>query len=366
MKGLRITLVIGGIHPGGAERVLCNMANWWADRGSFVTLIALVHDGGDLVYPLDPRVNFLPAPNQQERMPRALAAVRRVWVLRQLLINSRPNIVISFIDATNVRTLLSAVFTGLPIIVSERCDPKLSRISRIFEMLRRSLYPFANAIVVQTAGVMSYFGRAVQKKAFVIPNAVIRPSMDIIPACEGSSDRRIIVGMGRLVRQKGFDLLLEAFSIVAPKHPNWDLEIWGEGPLKESLNQKIDSLGIKGRAFMRGRTSNPYFVLRNSDLFVLSSRFEGFPNALCEAMAVGLPVISFDCPSGPREIIRHLEDGVLVPAEDVGTLAKRIGEIVENTDIRERLGVNARKIVVRFGQAKIMRMWEDLIIKLKR
>ena len=143
--------------------------------------------------------------------------------------------------------------------------------------------------------------------------------------------------MGRLAPQKGFDLLIDAFSRVAGRHPQWSLQILGEGPDRPALERLIDVKGLAGRVVLAGWEPDPSAVLQQGDLFVLSSRFEGFPNALLEAMACGLPSVSFNCQSGPAEIIRDQIDGILVPPEDVPGLADAIDRALTDEALRRRL-----------------------------
>ena len=167
--------------------------------------------------------------------------------------------------------------------------------------------------------------------------------------------------------QKGFDLLLEAFSRVAQRNAHWSLKILGDGPLKDQLTVQTKKLNLTERVQFTGALADPFPVLRAADLFVFSSRFEGFGNALCEAMACGLPAISFDCPSGPSEIIRNGVDGVLIPAEDIDALAAAMDELMLNDQERLKLAARAPEVSLRFGIERILGLWErmlnDLLIK---
>jgi len=169
--------------------------------------------------------------------------------------------------------------------------------------------------------------------------------------------------MGRFYHQKGFDLLLRAFARLKDRYAQWTLTILGDGPLRDELQRLCEKLGVSERVFLPGRVKNPEHFLKQAELFVLPSRFEGFPNALCEAMACGLPVIASDCPSGPREIIRDGKDGVLVPNQDIRALTGAMGWLMSNEAERNRLAAAAVEVIERFGMEKIIKRWESVLCK---
>jgi GalNAc-alpha-(1->4)-GalNAc-alpha-(1->3)-diNAcBac-PP-undecaprenol alpha-1,4-N-acetyl-D-galactosaminyltransferase len=279
--------------------------------------------------------------------------------LRQAIEDSRPDAVIAFVVKVNILTVLACVGSHIPVIISERCDPGAQAISRTWALLRRYVYARARALVVQTRGIKSFFSEKTQTRCHIIPNPVIVPKH---VRQKVTHKKKTIVGMGRLVEQKGFDLLLRAFAKIAASYPDWNLVIWGQGPLHRELEELALELGLRERATFPGQTSDTHRVLMEADLFVLSSRFEGFPNVLCEAMACGLPVVSFDVPSGPSDIIAHGKNGFLVPASDIDALAKTMDRLLGDENERSRLVRESAKIVTEYGVDKVMDAWERLIL----
>ena len=357
-----MTFVISGLGPGGAERVITTLANHWADSGWDVHLITFMDLGERPFFDLDPKVALVPLGLHQpsRRLWEAvLNNLRRVRSLRSAILEGRPDIVISFIDQANVLTLLATVGTAIPVIVAERADPHEQYLGPVWRLLRRVTYGRAAGVVTHTHTSLDYFPPKIRRRGRVITNPVVAPPLRAI--AEGSGQGTRVVAMGRLSHEKGFDLLLSAFARVAAGFADWSLEIWGEGPLRGELERQAERLGIAGRVSLPGLTRRADEVFSAASLFVLSSRYEGFGNVLCEAMAAGIAVISFDCPSGPREIIRPGVDGILVPPRDVPALAAAMSRLMRDPEQRRRLATEAVAVRDRFSLERVVAEWEALI-----
>jgi GalNAc-alpha-(1->4)-GalNAc-alpha-(1->3)-diNAcBac-PP-undecaprenol alpha-1,4-N-acetyl-D-galactosaminyltransferase len=363
--GRRLTLVVPSLALGGAERVVARMANHWAARGDAVTVITLSAAETD-TYSLDPAVTRVPLDLMRDSRGPIWALYNnwlRVGKVEDTIRKLRPDTVISFTDRMNVVTLLACRPLGVDTVVSERIDPSQQPLGRIWSWLRRRVYPQSRALVVQTETVRRQMEPLMHgRPIYVIPNTVDAPAGAREP--RQSTDRcSQLAAMGRLAPQKGFDLLIDAFARAAEDKPDWSLSILGEGPERRRLEEQIHARGLDERVRLYGWVSDPATVLRNCDAFVLSSRFEGFPNALLEAMALGLPAISFGCPSGPAEIIRHEVDGLLVPAGDVPALSAAIRRLLSDDRLRHRLGAEAAHVVDRFSSERCYARWEAVLRK---
>jgi glycosyltransferase involved in cell wall biosynthesis len=359
----RVLLAISGLSAGGSERVLTGLANHWSAQGRDVTIVTW-SDPREDHYPLEPGIARLGLANPRpSRHPvdAVLNNLRRLRELRRSFRRSDVAAVISFGDSMNVLCLLAAVGTGKRVIVCIRNDPSAHAIGRYWALARRVAFPLAYRVVVQTDSVAAWASRIVgRSKVVVIPNAVTDRRCDRRDRDRAEKGSHILA-IGRLVEQKGFDVLLDAFSMVTDRLPDSDLTLLGEGPWRERLQAQASMLGVADRVSLPGIVSDPERSMATSDLFVLSSRWEGFPNVLLEAMACGMAVVSTDCPSGPRDIVRDGHDGLLVPVDDARSMARAMAALLEDGHRRRELGMNARKVTERFSEERIAARWDALI-----
>jgi GalNAc-alpha-(1->4)-GalNAc-alpha-(1->3)-diNAcBac-PP-undecaprenol alpha-1,4-N-acetyl-D-galactosaminyltransferase len=256
---------------------------------------------------------------------------------------------------------------GTPVIVAERIDPRAEPISRFWAGTRRLLYPHADGIVVQTPEVRDWALRFVPAdKVHVIPNPVLTCDLDSCQESGATPDwlekaGPKIFAAGRLTRQKGFDVLLRAVAACRAEHPEWWLIILGEGEERSALQEQARRLGIGSAVTLPGYVDGVSRLLRRGDLFVLSSRYEGFPNVLLDAMMCGLPVIATDCPSGPRRIIRDGVDGLLVEPGNVDALTAAMKRLIETPELRKRLASRSVEVRERFSVPGMMQQWDALL-----
>jgi GalNAc-alpha-(1->4)-GalNAc-alpha-(1->3)-diNAcBac-PP-undecaprenol alpha-1,4-N-acetyl-D-galactosaminyltransferase len=365
---MKLTLVISSLSSGGAERVITLLSKGFIERGYDVTVITLSGKDTDF-YQLPAGVSRL-ALGITNISPTPLHALWNNWyrllTLRRAIQSTHPDVVISHLSTTNVLTILSLFQTSYPIIVTEHNDSKKLSLGKVWKMLRHLTYPYASMLVSVSQGVDEGFDWLSKTKRAVIYNPLViiedGKETDLPQAVD--PNKLWITAMGRLIYQKGFDLLLSAFHQVADKYPDWQLVILGKGELRPQLENMAKNLGLSERVIFLGTIRNPFPVLRNSKLFVMSSRHEGFPMAHGEALACGLPVIATNCPSGVGEIIRDGIDGILVPNEDVSALATAMERLMSNEEERKRLAARAPEVSERFSLEKVMEMWETLISKI--
>lgn len=356
---MRVAFVLSGLGAGGAERVVSLISSAWASRGNEVAVISFDAPGERIFHGVDPSVRLvrlaIPA-DGGVGLAAAGSTFSRIAALRRTLREMQPDLIVSFLTKINVLTLIASAGLGSPVVASERNNPARQEIHPAWNLLLAWLYCRASAVVMQTEASLSCLPKSGRSRAMVIPNPIPAP-LARRPIAQDSAS---VVAVGRLVRQKGFDLLLDAFSRIAARHPGWSLEIWGEGPERKAIEARAESQGLATRVRLRGLSAAPASWTAGASAFVLSSRYEGFPNALGEAMAAGLPVAAFDCAFGPGEMIRNEVDGLLVPDEDVDALAAALDRLMADPALRARLGASAREASERFAPEKIIAQWDAL------
>lgn len=358
-----VLLVISSLGPGGAERVMSEMANYFSGRGYVVTLITMSSSETDF-FVINNNINRISLALQRESsnvIQSVINNIKRIMALRSVIKRVKPGCIISFVDTNNIISIIANIGLDIPIIVSERTDPRCHKISKHWQYLRRIVYPIASAVVVQTSAVCAWIKKEIPRlKVITIQNPLRNISYNhraryLLP--KGNT----IVAIGRLGKPKGFDLLIDAFSRISAEFPTWNVVIFGEGNERLNLEELIKSKGLSNRIFLPGLIDEPMSILPFTQIFVLSSLYEGFPNVLIEAMACGLAVIAADCQSGPNEIITHLHDGILVKVNDPVHLAHALKELIKNDSLRDELGKRALAVRDRFNISKIILDWESLI-----
>jgi GalNAc-alpha-(1->4)-GalNAc-alpha-(1->3)-diNAcBac-PP-undecaprenol alpha-1,4-N-acetyl-D-galactosaminyltransferase len=375
---VRITIFVSSLAGGGIARLSLTMASGFADRGHAVSVATFDATAPDF-YEVPPRVERIQASTGSRPLVRwfdLFGNIRRLARIRAAIVSTKPDCVISIGDGTNELMLFATVGSRFTRLVWVQIDHTAyyhhnagwnDHRRRHF---RRWAYRMADAVVFlspeQSARAQADNPRW---RCADVPDPVI-PTIDTRLDEEAArviaqlkSRDRWLVGAGRLVEQKGFDLLLPAFASLAERFPAWGLLIFGEGPDRQSLQRQAAALRIADRVLMPGVVKKLHAVLQHCDIFVLSSRFEGQPLVLMEAMLCGLPVVSFDCPSGPASIIRPGVDGLLVRPITAEALSAELSKMMSCPDKRRDMGRAAPEVKSRFGVELICAKWEKLIAR---
>ena len=395
-KKKRLAFVIAHLGPGGAQRVAVNAANALVERGFDVHVTVLNHQ--PVVYAVDPRIVFHSSAPMQAAFaasdtgsfgdelepiatpvkkeggaprkptsllgryvkpylhPRVLAfglrtagpvfsviwqGRRTIW-LRRTIRKIKPDAVLSFLTQTNILTVLATRGLATHTVISERNDPRLQRHRARVERLRHIVYPWADVVTANSKGALDALQSFVPKeKLAFLPNPLADSPSSEAFAFTGPT----VITIGRLVEQKGIDVLLAAWAKVVAVLPDWRLALVGDGPLGDELKGQTRKLGVADSIDWVGHVSDPFPYLRGAKFFVMTSRFEGTPNALLEAMACGLPAVVSDASPGPCELIGAGDDaaGLIVPVEDANATADAFIRLARDETLRRRLGLAARE-----------------------
>lgn len=350
---MRIALIIASLNSGGAERVIANLANCFVAQNDKIALI-LFNDVK--YYELDKRVEIHIIKEEKRGVRYILDASHR---LHKELKRIDPEVVLSFLTEINVLSILASIGAPWKLIVSERNNPLVMPRKKYYRWLRTILYPFCDAFVFQTKRAQEYFGKAIQKRSCIIHNPICQ-----IDVKHTSGNMKVfeIVSVGRLEPQKNFAFLINAFKQFHDKYSNSTLTIYGEGQLRNNLENQIKFLALEEAVALPGNQKNVIELIAAKSVFVLSSDYEGMSNALMEAMAVGLPCISTDCPiGGSSELIQDHVNGLLISVGNSEELLQALVELYEDHELRIRLGNKAREILSTHSQEKISLEWRQWI-----
>jgi GalNAc-alpha-(1->4)-GalNAc-alpha-(1->3)-diNAcBac-PP-undecaprenol alpha-1,4-N-acetyl-D-galactosaminyltransferase len=362
MRPTNVAIVLPSLVGGGAERVAVDLANHWSQQSYAVTIVTIDRsDVSRYAVREDIRRVGLDLMSESRSLFSAVGNnVRRIRLLRAELKRAQSQVIFSFTDITNVTTLLACRGMKVRTIVCERTDPRHHRIGRVWNGLRNWTYGRASAIVVQTKSVGEWAkAQGWKVPVWVIPNAAPQWSVEVPQSRRERAPT--ILAVGRLSEEKGYHLLVEAFGAIAAQFPSWHLRIIGEGNERARLVRLINQLKLAGRVFLPGWVSDVAAEMRSAEFLALTSRYEGFPNVLLEAMAMGVPCVSFDCDSGPREIIRNGVDGLLIPPGDSRALSNAFAAMISNDARRQAMSMEARTVASRFSRADFYRRWDAVL-----
>ena len=362
---LKILFHLNCFEQGGAERVVSNLANQFAQED--YEIIAATEWQGENEFQLDRRVKrvHVGLKKQDEGKGRMAKIGLRFRYLRDLIKEEKPDIVIAFTRRPNYRALISSFGTGVPVITAVRQDPRSYYNTLADKILIPLLYPKAAGCVFQTREQMKYFPKGLQKRSEIILNPVNDKYLNV-PALE--KKEKLVVQSGRLVEFKNQAMLLEAFLRVHEKHPDYTLKIYGEDSFdgtKERLEKIIRENHAESYITLMGGSDELEKELPKAEVYAFSSDYEGMPNALLEAMALGMSVVATDCPcGGPRTVIINEENGLLIPVGDKEAMADGISRLIEDKEFGDKLGSNARKISGRIEGKTILEQWKTYIEKI--
>lgn len=349
-KNSRVCFFIGTLGNGGAERVVSILTRHLAQMQISVEIV-LYYDAVPFydIYP-DVKVTYV------ERETGSRNILKNIlWLRRYFTRNA--DIVISFLAQFNMVALAAAFTTGIPVIVADRNDPRHMPKQAPVRLARNLLYHLADVVVVQTQHNRAYFSKALQKKCKIIYNPV--DLQDKKGMALGTEKKKRIVSAARLMKQKNQLMLIDAFARVKKVYPDYTLTIYGEGPFRSELEKRIEELGLGSSVLLPGKVQNVFDCIADAELFVLSSDFEGMPNALIEAMCLGLPVVSTRV-SGATDLIQNGENGLLADVGDLDQLTDCMGRMLADSELRNNCAHNAVNLNELLRTETIMNQWLEI------
>ena len=348
---MKILFVTSSLVSGGSERVLTTLANYWNKKGWDIDVFII--STKNKFYSLDEGITLYTSKNYYNNT--LLNYTRQLLDIRETIKKVEPSIIISFLDLMNISTILASIGLKIPLLISERNNFDTLK-SKHWRAMRRITYPFANGMVVQSTYDF-------EKYKYVKSKKIIANPLDVTILLDANIEnkQKEIIAVGSLSYQKGFDMLIEAINKTDMK--DWKCYIIGKGRERDNLQKLIEKYNIEDKISLIGEKKNIFEYYQKASIFVLSSRYEGFPNVLNEAMAHGCASIAFDCKTGPSDMITDGKDGFVIEANNTTALAKQIEFLINNEEEREKISYQAIKVRERNNLNKIASEWEEYLLE---
>lgn len=355
---MNIVFLVANLACGGVERTVSYLSKYFAEQGQNTSIICI---SNEQFYDIDEKVNLIKlniASGCSGSIDRYKKIVQRLVKINKAISKTKPDCVVC-LDAEMLRFIrLQYKFGKFKLITSERTNPLMN--SEKQREAKCDAYRNSDGIVFQTERAKQCFPPDIAQKGVVIPNAVGNELVFGVGKCK--ERRKAITAAGRLTEQKDYPTLLKAFSLFHADHPDYVLEIYGGGEDKEALCEMSSNMGLDECVLFKGTTKDAVLHVASSSCYVMSSIYEGMPNALMEALAVGVPCVSTDCPFGPAELIRDGENGLLVPVGDDKALANAISKMIDDKEFAEKCAEKAKNILNEQSIESISQKYLDYIL----
>jgi GalNAc-alpha-(1->4)-GalNAc-alpha-(1->3)-diNAcBac-PP-undecaprenol alpha-1,4-N-acetyl-D-galactosaminyltransferase len=359
LKKKKIGFVIGELSSGGAERVISTLSNDLIERFD-ITIITFVKSSS--FYPLDTRIKVVACNDKIIKPISIFDSLKLNYILlkriSQIVKKEEINILIGFITSANILTTIAAKLNGIPCIISERNNPLVEDVPKLWEILRKFVYPMANSLVLQTNGIKKLYEKKIKpQRITILPNPI---SSELSKLRSNTIKReKIILTVGRLDKNKCHDKLISAFNTLSLK--GWKVKIIGDGVKKQELNKLIESYNLSDKIEIIPKVKDIHNFYNRASIFVFTSKTEGFPNALLEAMHYGLPCISTNCNFGPSDLINDGVNGFLIPINDQAVLINKLSQLINNVELQKQFSIKGKAKTENYVSKKVTTQWESLI-----
>lgn len=361
LKKKKIGFVIGKLSAGGAERVISNLSNVLIEKFD-ITIIT--HVKSEPFYLLDKRIKVISCLDYIEKPSSTLQSIKLNYNLvkriSQIIKEQGIDVVIGFITSANILSTIAARLNRIPCIISERNNPIVEEIPRLWVVLRRLIYPLANNLVLQTEGVKKIYEKKMNpQKITILPNPVSTQLSQLRK--QTLKKEKILLTVGRLKKHKSQEQIITAYKNISPE--GWKLIIIGNGDQKQKLENLIEEYKLSKKIKIISGVKQMDKYYNNASIFVFTSKYEGFPNALLEAMHFGLPCVSTNCDFGPSDLINNGVNGFLVPIDNQTILESRIKRLINDENLREEFSIKSKVKTEAFKSEVVVNQWENLINK---
>lgn len=346
----KIAIITRNMLGGGAERVIAQLIKYFDNINIECILITI--DDEEIFYELPYKTNIVAIGEKSSN--KIKDRILRYIDVRNIVKKTNPDIVLSMPEDIGIYVIPALLGTGIPLVISERNNPWIMPDVKVTRGLRKVFYHFVDGFIFQTEMAASFFSKSIQNKGIILPNPL---EVERLPEKYIGERRKEVVAAGRLTEQKNFKLLIEAFSEFYKSNNDYKLIIYGEGRLRDELVNMASEKMPSSAFLFPGITKDLLEKINGASMFILSSSYEGVPNVLIEAMAMGMPVIATDCPSGgPKMLISNEENGLLVPVNNKYALIEAMEKLKDNA-FAEEMGNNALVLRKKLGSKIIYEKW---------